>query len=121
MRTAIIVCVLSATTTETDAGASQNIARTAFIAIRAVGFATPMGTGVITSTLAGSGIRIGSTTTATGTDKHLDALGPVRCGAQMLCRRPAPDDATSPHLKASSVDRTLLGVAQNQQGTCRRQ
>jgi hypothetical protein len=54
--------------------------------IQAVGFATPMGTGVITSTLAGNGIRIGSTTTATATDKPGNpsiALGPAAGGAQL--------------------------------------
>jgi hypothetical protein len=54
--------------------------------IQAVGFATPMGTGVITSTLAGNGIRIGSTTTATANDKPGNpsiALGPAGGGAQL--------------------------------------
>ena len=73
MRTAIIVCVLPATAMGTDAGSSQNIVRTRFTLARAVGFATPMGTGVITSTPAGNGIRTGST--ATTTDKLSDKLG----------------------------------------------
>ena len=68
MRTAIIVCVLPAIATVTDAGVSQNIVGTRFTPVRAIGFATPMATDVITSTPAGNGIRTGSTATAT-TDK----------------------------------------------------
>jgi len=58
--------------------------------IQAVGFATPMGSGVITSTLAGNGIRIGITTTAT--DKPGDpsvALDPAGGGVQLLDAREA--------------------------------
>ena len=52
--------------------------------IQAVGFATPMGIGVITSTLAGNGIRIGSTTTATDKPRNPSvALGPAGGGAQL--------------------------------------
>ena len=52
--------------------------------IQAVGFATPMGTGVITSTLAGNGIRIGSTTTATDKPGNPSiALGPAGGGTQL--------------------------------------
>jgi Short C-terminal domain len=53
----------------TNVGTSLNIVRRLFIVIQAVGFATPMGTGVITNTLAGNRIRMESTTTATATDK----------------------------------------------------
>jgi hypothetical protein len=53
--------------------------------IQAVGFATPMGTGVITSTLAENGIRIGSTTTATDKPGSPSvALGPAGGGARLL-------------------------------------
>jgi hypothetical protein len=52
--------------------------------IQAVGFATPMVTGVITSTLAGNGIRIGNTTTATDKSGNPSvALGPAGGGAQL--------------------------------------
>ena len=85
-RTATIVSVSLATMMATNVGASLNIVRRLFIVIQAVGFATPMETGVITSTLAGNGIRIGSTTTATATDKPGTpsiALGPAGGGAQL--------------------------------------
>ena len=73
---------------ETDVGASQNIVRTMCITVLAVGFATPMGTGVILSTPTRDGIRTGSITTTTttavdrlGNTPH--ALGPAGCGAQV--------------------------------------
>jgi hypothetical protein len=56
---------------ETDVGGNQNIVTTRFIARRAVGFATPMGTGAIMSTPTAEGERTGSATTKTAiaTDK----------------------------------------------------
>ncbi len=100
-RTAIIVCVLLATTTETDVGASQNIVRTVFIAVRAVGFATPTGTGAITSTPAGNGTRTGTTTTTTATDKPgntPNALGPAGLrdpGAATECAKALSDQKST--------------------------
>src|ERR1700731_3625726 len=85
-RTATIVSVSLATMMETNVGVSLNIVGRLFMFIQAVGFATPMGTGVITSTLAGDGIRIGSTTTATANDNPGNlsiALGPAGGGAQV--------------------------------------
>ena len=67
-RTAIIVSELLVTTMGTNVGASRNIVKAISIPVRAAGFATPMGTAVITSTTVRSGIRIGSTTTTTGSD-----------------------------------------------------
>lgn len=69
-RTEITVSALLATTMEIDVGASQNIVRRRFILTRADGFATPMGIGAIMSIPAGNAIRIGSSTTTTGTDKR---------------------------------------------------
>ena len=66
-RTAIIVSVSLVTTMGTNVGAIQNTVGRICIAVRVGGFATPMGIGVIMSTPAGNGIRIGSTATTTTT------------------------------------------------------
>src|ERR1700730_1643882 len=77
----------------TNVGASLNIVRRLFIVIQAVGFATPMETGVITSTLAGNGIRIGSTATATATDKPENLPLPwAPLAAGPSCRIPPAQD-----------------------------
>jgi len=69
----IIACGLAATTTAIDVGASLNIATTKFIAVRVVGFAIPMGTGVILSTPTGRKTITASTTTrTTATDNKLE-------------------------------------------------
>jgi hypothetical protein len=65
----IIVSVLLVTTMGTNVGASQNIVGTIYIAVRGDGFATPMGTAVITNTTVRNGILIGSTMTMTGSDE----------------------------------------------------
>src|SRR3982074_1551381 len=68
-RTALILSESLVTTMGANVAASQNTVGRICIAVRVGGFATPMGTAVITSTPAGNGIRTGSTTTTTGTDR----------------------------------------------------
>lgn len=68
----------------TNVGASQNTVRKIFIAALGAGFVTPMATAVITNTPVRNGIRIGSTTTTTGSDKPKnprDGEGPAGRGA----------------------------------------
>src|SRR5215470_10841988 len=67
MKTAIIACGFTATTTGTDVGGSLNTAGTQFTAVQAGGYAIPMGIGVILNTLARRETGTASTTTTTVT------------------------------------------------------